>query len=100
MAHKASTRERHCCRSTARLVMVSHIRPHSFISFSTVHPYVSFEGPGLLLPSAVQCKAVLGSAPGDTCYLYLYLFICVTKDVAFCLAEQLFIGGGVGPKKT
>ena len=33
MAHKASTRELHCCRSAVRLVMVSHARPNSFISF-------------------------------------------------------------------
>ena len=102
VAHKASTRERHCCRSAVRLLMVSHVRPLSLISFSTVHLYVSFERPRLLLPSAVQCKTVLGSAPGDirhTCpsYLYLYLFICVATDVAFCFAEQLFIGDGVGP---
>ena len=61
---KASTRELHCCRSAAHLVMVFHVRPHSFIS-STVRLHVSFGQPRLLLPSAVQRKAVLGSAPGD-----------------------------------
>ena len=37
VAQKATTRERHCCRSAARLVMVSHVRPHSLFSFSNVH---------------------------------------------------------------
>ena len=90
MAHKASTRERHCCRSAAHLVMVFHVRPHSFISFSTVRLHVSFGQPRLLFPSAVQRKAVLGSAPGDirhTCpsHLHLLFFICVAKDVASVL---------------
>ena len=90
MAHKASTRERHCCRSAALLVMVFHVRPHSFISFSTVRLHVSFGRPRLLFPSAVQRKAVLGSAPGDirhTCpsHLHLLFFICVVKDVASVL---------------
>ena len=90
MAHKASTRERHCCRSAAHLVMVFHVRPHSFISFSTVRLHVSFGRPRLLFPSAVQRKAVLGSAPDDirhTCpsHLHLLFFICVAKDVASVL---------------
>ena len=39
---QVATRERHCCRSAACSVMVLHVRPHSFISFSTVHLHVSF----------------------------------------------------------
>ena len=86
VAHKVSTRERHCCRSAARLVMVSHVRPHSFVCFFTVRLHVSCGRPRLLLPPAVQRKAVLGSAPGDirhTCpsHLYLRLLICVARDV-------------------
>ena len=94
MAHKTSTRERHCCRSAAHLVIVFHVRPHSFISFSTVRLHVSFGRPRLLLPyvlpSAVQRKAVLGSAPGKfrhtyPSHLHLFSFICVAKDVASIL---------------
>ena len=80
MAHKASTREHHYCRSATHLVMVFHVRPHSFISFSTVRLHVSFGRPRLLFPSAVQCKAVLGSAPGDirhTCPSHLHLLFCI-----------------------
>ena len=52
--------------------------------------HVSFGRPRLLFPSAVQRKAVLGSAPGDirhTCpsHLHLLFFICVAKDVASVL---------------
>ena len=90
MAHKASTRERHCCLSAAHLVIVFHVRPHSFISFSTVRLHVSFGRPRLLLPSDVQRKGVLGSASGDirhTCpsHLHLLLFICVARDVVSVL---------------
>ena len=93
MAHKASTRERHCWRSAAHLVMVFHVRPHSFISFSSIHLHVSIGRLRLLLSSAVQRKAVLGSAPGDirhTCpsHLHLLLFICVARDVASMLRSS------------
>ena len=90
MAHKASTRECHCCRSTAHLVF--HVRLHSFISFSTVRLHVSFGQPHLLLPSAVQHKAFLGSAPGDIrhmCPSHLHLlFICVARDAASVLRSS------------
>ena len=41
VVHKASTRERHCCRFAACLVMVSQVSPHAFISFSMVLRQVS-----------------------------------------------------------
>ena len=90
MVHKASTRERHCCRSAAHMVIAFHVKPHSFMSFSTVRLHVSFERPRLLLPSAVQRKAVLGSAPCNFRYtcpsdLYLLFFICVANVVASVL---------------
>ena len=72
---------------------MSHVRPHSFISFSTVPLHVSFGRPRLLLPSAVQRKAVLSSAPCDirhTCpsHLCLRLLICVVRDVACVLRSS------------
>ena len=39
---QVATRERHCCRPAVCSVMVPHVRPHSFISFSTVHLHASF----------------------------------------------------------
>ena len=45
VAHKASTRERYCCRFAARFMMMSHVTLHSFISFSTVHLHASFGRP-------------------------------------------------------
>ena len=85
VAQKAS-RERHCCRTAARLVMVFHVRPHSFISFSTFRFHLSFGRPLLFLSSAVQRKAVLGSASGDI--LHLLLLICVAKDAASVLRSS------------
>ena len=92
MAHKASTRELHCCRSAAWLVMMFHIRLYSII-FSTVRLHVSFGRPRLLLPSAVQRKAVLTSVPGDIrhmcpSHLHLLLLICVARDVAYFLRSS------------
>ena len=89
-ARKASTRKRYSCRSAARLVMVSHVRPYSFIYlffffwvFSTVRLQVSFGRPGLRLPPAAQRKAVLGNASEGiqyTCtnHLHLRLLILVS----------------------
>ena len=60
--HKASTRERHCCRFVACLVMVSQVSLHAFISVSTVLSQVSLGRLLFRFPSCVQCKAILGSA--------------------------------------
>ena len=105
VAHKASTRGRHCCRSAAGLVMVSHARPHSFISFSTVRLRVSFGRPRLLLPSAVQRKGGLSSSPGDilhTCpsHLNLHLFFCVARDVASDLRSSSSLVSVLGQNTT
>ena len=62
VAHKTSTRERHCCRFAACLVMVSQVSPHAFISFSMVLRQVSLGRPLLRFPSGVQRMAILGSA--------------------------------------
>ena len=90
VAHQASTRERHCCRSAARLMVVPHVRPHSFISFTTVRLHVSLGQQRLLSPPAVQRKAVLGSRSGDirhTCpsHLHLRLLICMAREIASVL---------------
>ena len=88
MAHKASTRERHCCQSAAHLVMVSGRILSSpsplFVSMFLLGDHVSFYH---LLSSWL---AGLGSAPGDirhTCpsHLHLLFFICVARDVASVL---------------
>ena len=42
LVRNASTRERHCCRSAALLMMLFHVRPQSYASFSIVICQVNF----------------------------------------------------------
>ena len=86
VAHKASTRECHCCWSAACPVMVFPVRPPSFIPLSTVRLHTSFGHPGLHLPSSVRHWATLGSVPEgiqqtSPNHLHLPLLIFVTRDV-------------------
>ena len=58
-----------------------------------VRLHISFGRPLVFLPSAVQRKAVLGSAPGDirhTCpsHLHLLLLISMARDVASVLRSS------------
>ena len=55
-----------------------------------------------LLPSAVQRKAILGNAPGDsrhtcTTISVLYFDLC-DQGCCGCYVKQFFVGDGVGPK--
>ena len=98
--HKASARDRHCCRYAACLVMESHVQLHAFVSFLIVL-CVSLGQPCLLQPFVVQRRAVfvLSSAPRDirhTCpsHLHIRLFICVANYVVFVLRRSSSLAFG------
>ena len=90
VAHKASTRERHCCRFAACLVMVSQVSRHAFISFSMVLRQVSLARPLFRFLSGVQHRAILGNASCGIrhtclCHLHLLFFTVWVRDFTFVL---------------
>ena len=94
VAHKASTRERHCCRFAACLVMVSQVSVHDFISFSMVLRQVSLGRPLFRFPSGVQRRAILGSASvgiRHTCPSHLHLNSLLDNlGKRFCICPLVF----------
>ena len=62
VAHKASTRARHRCRSAETRSRRPHVQPFSFISLSTVLLQVSLGRPLFLWPSGVHRRAILVKA--------------------------------------
>ena len=94
VAHKATTRERHCCRSAARLVVESHV-PFFILFFqcsspcSFCHPLFSVRlSWAMRLVTVGTCAQPSPSSPLDLC----------GQGCCGCYVEQLFVGDGVGPK--
>ena len=61
VAHGASVRVLHCCRSSAHRLAVSRLRSHSFSSLAIVLHQVTLGLPLLCLPWGVHLNATLGS---------------------------------------
>ena len=93
VAHTATTRERHCCRSAARLVMESHV-PFFILFFqcsspcSFCHPLFSVRlSWAMRLVTVGTCAQPSPSSPLD-----------LWSGMLRLLCGELFVGDGVGPK--
>ena len=63
VAHGASERVLHCCRSSAHRLAVSRLTPHSFSSLTIVLLQVTLGLPLLRLPWGLHLNATLGTPP-------------------------------------